>query len=502
MDGENDLKIISKLRNFFNLKNANLHNSIGVFGLMLVLFWFFYNYNGEHIQAGNGVGWDGQRYAEWLRQSIFEIISGHRLDSFSSQRIVPSLIINFFTHWFGVSVISSGTAVHAFYIYNCIILSISALFLWLISKHFQWNQQIFFLAFSACYLNFAILKFSTFYPVLTDCSAMTMGIIIFYCYLKNKILLLSAATIFASFIYPSMLYTSLPLILFGINMNNVSINLTYEKLNSLTAKLIGFCAIFSIIYLVFFGDHLLPNGDMQINVLKLPLTILCTFLYLFLSLRSLIEWSFLKRILSCTNFYRMIIATITFLFVKILILLISNGHASVNVAFQIWVTLLTSVVNPFVNIVSHVNYYGPLLLLTIFFWREICLLIKKMGLGMMLFIMVFVIMGLESESRHLINAWPVFVCLTCEILKGYKLTWRITYSIIVLSLILSRFWLKINIAPWDSLHSSNFLDFPMQMYFMTQGPWLSNKMYFLLLFITLIVSVIVSIITSHMKRGY
>jgi hypothetical protein len=138
------------------------------------------------------------------------------------------------------------------------------------------------------------------------------------------------------------------------------------------------------------------------------------------------------------------------------------------------IILQFSLVNPFANLVSHIMYYGPIICVIILLWKKIVNISKETGLAFPLILFLYVMMAVGTESRQSINALPIFVILATEALNEVKVSWRFVYGFVFLSLLTSRFWLKINIAPWGL---NDFMNFPQQMYFMSQGPWMSTQSY-------------------------
>jgi hypothetical protein len=129
---------------------------------------------------------------------------------------------------------------------------------------------------------------------------------------------------------------------------------------------------------------------------------------------------------------------------------------------------------PLVFLVLHTVYYGPVFLLTILFWSDIRRAAGTLGLGLYALLLLYAGLGINSESRQMINVWSVLVTVLCVALERYSFPKRNYWLLFGLELVASRVWYRINTAPFYG----SILEFPYQRYFMTQGPWVSEAMYF------------------------
>lgn len=164
---------------------ANLHK-INLF-LMVFLFFAWQIGNifwGEHIPAGDGLGWDGTIYAR-IAYDFFNLFFHHQIDQYSLQRILPSGIIYTFAKLIGHSLTMAQMPL-AFSIYNTVIL-VLAVYTWqAIANILAWRPQVQVISFAGLFLNYAILKMNPYYPVLTDTSAFCCGLVMIYFFLAKK----------------------------------------------------------------------------------------------------------------------------------------------------------------------------------------------------------------------------------------------------------------------------------------------------------------------------
>jgi hypothetical protein len=136
-------------------------------------------------------------------------------------------------------------------------------------------------------------------------------------------------------------------------------------------------------------------------------------------------------------------------------------------------TALVSVKLPAVFLVTHIAFYGPFVLLAIFFWKQTCEELPQGGPALPLCILVGLLLSLNSQSRCCLNLFPLLVPFVVKAIE--KRVWepRQLVGFAVIALLVSKVWFTINIAPFrGQLH-----EFPDQGMFMTYGPWISPTMY-------------------------
>lgn len=126
----------------------------------------------------------------------------------------------------------------------------------------------------------------------------------------------------------------------------------------------------------------------------------------------------------------------------------------------------------------------------IFLWRKMIEISYQTGFGLFLFALLYGLLSIGSESRQLIYALPIFVFLLCQGLDNLKISLKFAYSVLAISLIVSKFWLPINFFPWPAklvFIEGNALDFPQQLFFMNFGPTMAAKTYLIQLVVMLVV---------------
>jgi hypothetical protein len=144
-----------------------------------------------------------------------------------------------------------------------------------------------------------------------------------------------------------------------------------------------------------------------------------------------------------------------------------------------WISLAT-ISKPLYPLISHVVYYGPIVLLAVFFWKKISLNVQKIGIGLICFFAFYLLQSIDPESRHLMFFFPFFITFTLLSLKDYAVSnlFLTIYSLIALGF--SKSWFMINTDElvqkignlnyynWDVIYSP-----VSQRYFMSFGLYMS-----------------------------
>lgn len=464
-------------------RKLNSHEFIAITGFFLFVLFFAHNFNhGERIQYLDGLGWDGSAYADWAQRDSIEVLTSNKIPSYYIGRLLPSIMIHNISRLLDYDITSTPRVIHAFYIWNFCLLLVGLGFLILIGRHYKWKLPIYVLAFSALYLNYPILTNLSYNPTLVDVSAYVLGIASFYFYIRDKFVQLIVTSTLAAFTWPTMLYGAIPLIVFGRTMVQ---SREQKKHGHIFALLAGILLLSLATYLYMVENLRQAVGTTIFKREMLYITMPLFIGYIYYGLRQLIDIPAYYKAAKKTRWYKVGVGVILFITINQVTTYFSDGSPG-PLTIKSYLGLFTqaSLSNPLINVVAHAMHYGPFYLLTMILWPKLVSLAKTEGLGLAIFVMLFTFLSIGSESRQFINAWPVFAILVCEIVNrmSIKNDWFFVYSMVIIGLILSRFWLTINVAPW----TGNFQEFPDQMLYMYSGPWISHQMYGVFLAITIL----------------
>jgi len=452
-------------------RSEKTHKIIGFIGFLFLCVFFVHNfYYGERIQDNSGWGWDGVYYAQQARTDPVVIIKEKQLNKYYAMRILPSFIVYYSSKLFGfslggpVNIMSSPIeyweaqikasepqgVILAFYIYNCVLLLLGGWVWFLITKHYKWSYSVSLLSFFIIFMNYQVLKLSIFYPILTDISGMVMGILIFYLYLKDRIFSLIFVSFVGSFMWPTILYTSLLLVMFKVQKQQIT-DFSFTKFSNIFSGIVSVIMVVLTLYFSYSpGSFLSCWGFITQNTKYLILAAPLMALYIFLGLRKFVDLHYIySQLKNNLNISRLLLAFLLFLSVKGILHFISNdAPVPFGTLDYLFFACRFGMLMPLWNVVFHTLDFGPGVLLIIFLWKDFVQVVKENGLGLMLFVFLYTFLSMSSESRQYIAGWPIFAILICEVINRRGVSWSFIGWVSILSLMSSRFWLTYDVNTW------------------------------------------------------
>jgi hypothetical protein len=164
---------------------------------------------------------------------------------------------------------------------------------------------------------------------------------------------------------------------------------------------------------------------------------------------------------------------------KLAVHLLANGEAG-GWPFKSFLihSLLVALTEPLIFLVAHAVYYGPAILLLVLFWRPFCEALSRFGPGLRIALILNFLLSINSQSRYQINIVSTFFIILVCMLDRAGLKFRSLPVWVLLSLFYSKMWYTFNTGPQvDDETMTSLLNFPLQHYFMSSGPWMSHQMY-------------------------
>ena len=479
-------------------EQERMYQLIGRMLVILFFSWLGWNvFNGEHIPVANGLGWDGEGYSR-ITLAFPDYLFGHGLDQYLLQRMLSFGAVYFFFKIFGLSLTPVIMPV-AFGALSLVLLLFSV-FLWrAIAIKFAWKPEVRLMMLVGLFFNYAILKMNIYYPVLTDITGFFFGLLMLYFYVQKRNYAVLLTTLIGAFAFPTLLYVGIIFFVFPIENNQIAqrrVNYLSMAISfSIALAIIGWCL------LAHRAGHKAVGGYYSLPILGMSACAL--FAYLFAGFSYLVPYC-IDCLLGCWQRVssRIVVAVATFIGLKALMFYLSDG-AKGALSFSLFIKNIAvqALAYPFIFIVSHVVYYGPVILLLIYFWKDIVIYIKNKGPGLFIVFGLYFVLSIGSESRQFIAFFPISMFVLGEILNRKKITPIFIYSFICLSLIASKFWLPLNHGEWPSIWTNPpevTLAFPMQWYFMSQGPWVSKGMYVVNFMLVSLIGLIIYLLS---KKG-
>lgn len=426
----------------------------------------------EWVQEENGLGWDGEAYASIIKEFEYAFAE-NKINSYYFQRIFPMALAYGLLQLSGLPVTDTAI-INSFVTLNIGLIVLSFLVWIRLCRNMQLSTQGKILSFTGIFVNYALLKMPFYYPVLTDLIAFTLGLIMFYCFLQNNSLGLILTSVVGAFSFPTLFYCGMVLYVFPKEMHMDSEVKTYSHWNKWLAAsgVVLFLIIFLIARFVKDKPYINPAGPL---VFILSFAIALAYIYYIIYFVAK-PGAYLMALRRGRVWYRIGMAGVLFILITLAIRYFAAAEQPIlNYKGFLANVVIEAITNPLVFLVAHFIYFGPVFLLLLYFRKDFLAAVNAYGTGFHLFVLIYLLVGAGSESRQFINAWPVFVLVLCAALEKYRFSGFFLVIVMAISLAVSKFWYRINQQPF----SGEFLDFPYQHYFMSQGPWMSDAMYLL-----------------------
>ncbi len=420
----------------------------------------------ESIPVSSGLGWDGFLYAEIAIDPLGKISSGN-LEKQRIQRIFPSILAHIIIHITGRD-LNHQNAIISFQIINALCMTLSIYFFISICKYLSYSKKQILIGLTLCFLNFHFIKFYSYYPVLTDYFAYFISILSTYFWVKNQKYSLITTAVIGAFTWPA---------LFLQNLIQISFEFERNKTNNFTVKLqknhalIAFISVSLGILLNIYTLNLInassfPNFEtprslnLWIGVLNLFLT---TSICIYFIMHSLLSNEYHNAIFNL-QWKWITCSLILFVSLNTIISSFPSFESGVSFKYTLNLFLIRSYEFPFINLLSHSVVFSPIVIYFLFKPNLINNFLQNFGLGNIFIFILSIPFLLNSESRHLLHFYPLFIIL---IVKISDLNF---YFLIVIQLLLSAAYLNFNNP-----------EFNLELFFMFQGPFITTEYYIYLL---------------------
>jgi len=467
---------VNQLSKLINCLSARDKIILSAFLLSIITFLF-----GERMRPFGILGDEVIYY--FLSADFMKIVFEAGLDKYYVQRIFPPFIVYYFAKLFSVT-FSPKNIIYIYGVIN-VILQVGLAYIWsLVADEMKISRRGLLVGFIALFCNFAVLKYVPYTQITTDLFAYTFSLLLFYFYLKDNCWAIAGISILSAFTWPALFYMGIILLMFPcVRTSIVKVN------NKNFANIIPAIVLILIILQykvalkgVFTGEAfshgIYNNGANKPNMSLIFFSIAGVLVYLFFALRGLLlnpsfeDIKFGRGILRLRN---IIIAVAVFMVTKYLIGQLSRYNMHFDLSVYLENRLIAAVNQPFIFLISHFIYFGPMVFFIIYYWKEFCQEINKYGVGLVFLFVLMIVLSIDSESRHLVNYYPLFVCFIVKAMDD-KNIWDLKKIIFfaLISIFFSKIWLPIHLIPWQG----EILSFPKQLYYMNFGPWMSNKMFY------------------------
>ena len=419
----------------------------------------------EKIPFSNGLGYDGVQYA-WMVKNFDRILNGWATLSIESyNRFLPSLLCRITLSGLGLP-LEDRNIVLFFESYNVALLTLTAWLWGKIGTRTGFSKIGMWLGFVALFCNHANLKYNLYYATLTDVTAMTLGMVMLWAYLRRADLLLLGATAAGAMTWPTLLPQGLLLLLFPS-----------RPVASRPAPLPAFVVTISLLAALvwhFFnrGEHPLVESVMPLAGGGLEALYLGSAVFNLLNARIFFS---IPELLKCVSLPRLALAGGLVAAAPVLLWKLTGfqvdyfGHG----VTYIYESIRLGMKFPGEYFVAHPLYYGPWVLLLFMFFPRAARQAPKAGLGVVSVCAMTALQSLTPLSRQLIAAMPFFVFLLIAGLEGdQRFNKRFLFWFTLLSVAFSKVWMRFSL---DSANPEKTFCF--DWYVSSTGCWMPFSLY-------------------------
>lgn len=447
---------------------------LGGISLYFILSFLF----AEKLQANNGLGWDGLRYADLAKN----LLDSKELDSYLIMRIIPSAWVHIVFKILSIDFTTSNI-ICGFEALNLISIIVGTHFTKRIMEHFDIQPMLQLVGLMLLLVNYAVMNFTIYYPVMADSAGFALGSALLYFFVRKEVINIWLVSLLGFFTWPTIGFLGIILIVFPFSEKQENDEVQPSKFAGYILPAIAFIYIIVVgYYLVYESDDFKPMAyTLPLDRALAPLSIIALALTAFwwaLWIRNfpILSIQFLKKKISLKGMISVALLVVTFLLFKNFKGLrdSENFHHFILTRPQI----VLGLVKPFIVVVSHVNYFGAVLILLLVFHRTVQRHLKLLGLGFVLAILFnLMLFGIVSESRSLINLLPWFVVMLVVCINHLKFAYWMFFPALLFNLISSKIWLRIGDVASSGFNDDGTIAFPYQKFFMNLGPWISTQMW-------------------------
>lgn len=436
---------------------------------------------GEKVPINEGTMGHGL----FFRQVAIEFVDVIDRDSYNIwqlQHIMPFALVHVIYVVLGFE-LEPDTLMSGMLILNLLFLGLTVYWFFRITKKLRLSNELEALAFVLVFFNFFVLKDTWYHPFTTEMAAMMIGmgqVNYFVRYEKSKLFLVSLV---GAFVSPFLLPVGLCLWVFPGDKLEL-----YPEQKPKTAfpVITTFLLMFLLIGLANWAG-VLDGSWSEISWFFLSLVSMMIFL-LWVMMQNTVDWVKSWKMLShklkpvkIMSFFGVLLAASLLLF----LLSGSNSNVSLRSLFQAFIKGLLNY--PLDFITGHLMYYGLLVVTALVFMSRIIKEAALLGIGFTLAMVLLMFFALHPNSTTMVPFLPLLVLALVKGIRRYKLQWKEVLIAGGINLLLSMFWVRINVPGVEEAMLEGMKDsFPVQRYWMHFGHAQSLPVYGVVLVIGMV----------------
>jgi hypothetical protein len=471
--------------------NVN-HWMLAAFCCYLLFYLFF----GERVPYNGGRGFDGYFYAG-LAQDVPGVLA-RRIAEYQLDRILPSVVVWSAAKLLGVSIATTPRVVFAFCLYDTVVLSIATLAWLRLSRRLALDGPIAAIGWGCLFLNWIVLKQYQYFAVQTDTTAFALGVCAALCAIERRPYALTTIALIASFAWKTVMPLTLLLVLFPNPAPAETKKMSPKVPMAAALAAAGGTAAITI-YFTYIEQFRFHEGEQQINTVSLPLSIVIQAAYAFYVARSVPFGAMTLRLgapapIACFVAAWLLRVVILWLLAKFFV----NDVAMMDLSEFVRYIFASAVAKPADFILAMIVAYGPGFILVLCYLPRLMRATVAHSLGALLFLIVTMVLVMDTESRQIVFSYPLMIVFLCRALKDVAINRRLAVAFLACSLLLSKAYLPLNALGMGTVSSTETLTtdlsalsrFPWQWLFMNVANymgWIGYAINFTLILLSTLV---------------
>jgi hypothetical protein len=428
----------------------------------------------EKIPQGDGLGFDGVIYGGWVRSFPAPLLE-RSLDQYYIQRVFPAAAVHGALRLFRCA-LSNANIIRGFEGWAIGLVLMSSWIWTALAHRLSLSRAARWFGAVALFGSYATLKWTAYYPVLTDLWSVAFSLLQLLLFLDRRLLLLAAVTFVGAFTWPTQAAIGAILIAFAPPASGAPLQASPlpRGLRFIPAGLAA-SAWMLLCSSVIERGYTIDSGLAPLSRPLLRLSVLASAALLFGGVavladdRALLSRQLLRRYVLRPH---LLLAAAVLVGVKLLQLRLARATTPHPLTELLNMTAYTALQKPAVFVVAHTAFFGPLFLVMVLRWRGLVALLRSYGPALVVTALLGLALFLNSESRHLWNIVALFIPFAVKLLDELSLTRKRFAQLAAWTLVSSNVWLTYEGPVWPGA-----LQFPGQLFFMTNGPWMSFTMY-------------------------
>lgn len=432
----------------------------------------------EKIPLSDGLGYDGVSYGNLVRE-IPRLLDGSlKLGLDSSNRFLPSLLCRIFLSSLDFELTNMNIIIF-FQVYNVFLLTATAWMWCSLCMYECFSCRTRWIGFVALFLSHASLKYNIYYPVLTDLTAMCLGMAMLWAYRKSRTATLLAASLAGGLTWPTLLPQGLILWLFPSRS-------TFDGPQAPKSSFALSVILVTLLVWRFFQRNEVPLPESILPLLGAAIEVIYVgwaMCHFFNSKTFFQPKSLIKNL----NWLRLGFATAAIYLFPLALSQLTNFKLNFFALgdYYIYSSVRAGMKFPGEFLVAHPLYFGPWVLLLMLFFKDGAEQARKAGLGLLLVCLLLLVQSLTPLSRQLIAGMPFFVFLLAGAVEHRKyLSRKFIVWFAALSVLYSKVWMRFSTDPGNAEMTFSF-----DRYVSSTGFWMPFSYYIwqgLIVFLTFV----------------